>query len=94
MITAYVVGAVAKWLERQTADTEVPGSSPNHGMEELSRSSFNHCFTPPRCNGYLTLGNLSDGAGMSSEAPAVNPMFKAEYSLGSWESLWIGLPRM
>ena len=45
--------AVAKRLERRTADAEVPGSSPNHGMEELSRSSFNHCFTPPRCNGYL-----------------------------------------
>ena len=58
----YNIIAVAKWLERQTADVGVPGSSPHHGMEELSRSSFSHCFTPPRCNGYLALGNLSDGA--------------------------------
>ena len=61
-----LVGAMAKWLKLQTANAEVPGSSPNHGMEELSRSSFNHCFTPPRCNGYFALGNLSDGAGSSS----------------------------
>ena len=60
------VGAMAKWLKLQTADAEVPSSSSNHGMEELGRSFFNHCFTPPRCNGYLELGNLSDGAGMSS----------------------------
>ena len=79
----WLVFAVAKWLKRQTADAEVPGSSPNHGMEELSRSSFNHCFTPPRCNGYLALDNLSDGAGSSSSTPAINPVFKAEYSLGS-----------
>ena len=65
-INSLFVGAVAEWLERQTADAEVPGSSPHHGMEELSRSSFNHCFTPPRWNGYLALGNLSDGAGSSS----------------------------
>ena len=58
--------AVAKWLERWTVDAEVLGSSQHHGMEELSRSSFNHCFTPPRCNGYLALGNLIDGAGLSS----------------------------
>ena len=61
-----VLGAAAKWLERQTADAEVPGSSPNHGMEELGISSFNHCFTPPRCIGYLALGSISDGAGSSS----------------------------
>ena len=46
-----MVCAVAKWLKRQTADAEVLSSS--RGMEELSRSSFNHCFTPSRCNGYL-----------------------------------------
>ena len=61
------MGAVAKWLKRRTADAEIPGSSPNHGMEELSRSSFNHCFTPSRCNGYLALENLSNGAGLSSD---------------------------
>ena len=60
------VGAVAKWLKRRIADAEAPGSSPNHCMEELSRSSFNHCFTPPRCNGYLALGNRIEGAGSSS----------------------------
>ena len=75
-----IVGAVAKWLKCWIADTEVQGSSPRHGMEELSRSFFNHCFTPPRCNGYLALGSLSDGAGSSSFALTVNPMFKAEYS--------------
>ena len=60
------MGAVAKWLKRQIADAEIPGSSPNHDIEELSRSSFNNCFTPPRCKGNLALGNLSDGAGLSS----------------------------
>ena len=40
-----LLGAMAKWLKCQTADAEVLGSSPNHGMEELSSSSFNHCFT-------------------------------------------------
>ena len=63
---SFMLGAVAKWLKRRIADAEEPGSSPRHGMEELSRSSFNHCFTPPRCNGYLALGNLSDGASSSS----------------------------
>ena len=64
--STYDVGAMAKWLKRRTADAQVPGLSPNHGMEELSMSSFNHCFTPPRYNGYLALGNLSDGTGSSS----------------------------
>ena len=35
---------------------EVPGSSPHHGMAEMSRFSFNHCFTRSRCNGYFVLG--------------------------------------
>ena len=80
-------GDVDKWLKCQTADAEAPGSSPNHSMEELSRSSFNHCFTPSRCNGYLALGNLNDGAGLSSYAPAVNTILEAEYILGSLERL-------
>ena len=29
-----VVGAVTKWLRCWTADAEVTGSSPQHGMEE------------------------------------------------------------
>ena len=65
------MGVEAKWLEDQIADVEIPGSSLHHGMEELNRSSFNHCFTPPRCNEYLAFGNISDGAGSSSLAPAV-----------------------
>ena len=35
-----IVVAMAKWLVRQIADPEVPGSSPHHNMEELSRSSL------------------------------------------------------
>ena len=87
------MGAVARWLRpqmyvdlwlrRRTADAEVPDSSPHHIMEELSRFPFSHCFTPPRCNGYLALGNLSDGTGSSSYTAAVDPVFRAEYSLGS-----------
>ena len=46
--------------------THERGFKPSYGMEEMSRSSLIHCFTPPRCNGYLALGNHSDGAGMSS----------------------------
>ena len=38
IIVIHLNKAVAERLERQTADVEVPGSSPHHGMEELSRS--------------------------------------------------------
>ena len=31
------VGVMAKWLERRTADAEVPGSSPNLGMERVEQ---------------------------------------------------------
>ena len=40
------VGAVAKWLNRQIADAEIQGSSPNHGMEELNKSSFEPLLHP------------------------------------------------
>ena len=65
------MGVVAKWFMYQIADAEVLGSGPHHSIEELSRSSFNHSFTPPCCNGYLTLGNLSDGTVLSMIHPRV-----------------------
>ena len=48
--------AVAKCLKHRIVYAEVLGSSPNQSMEELSRSSFNHCLTPPRCNRYTVTG--------------------------------------
>ena len=53
----------SEWFKRLTANAEVLSASPQLGMQELSRSLFNHCFISPRCNGYLALGNVSDGAG-------------------------------
>ena len=61
-----IVGAVAKLLWHRTAGAEVPGQVVLHGMGQLSRSSFNHCFTPSRSNGHLALGNPSDGTGSNS----------------------------
>ena len=40
-----------------TSSREVEGSFLSHGMEELGRSPVNHCLTPPRCNGYLAIGD-------------------------------------
>ena len=74
-----LVSTVVKALD---VDTEVQCSSPHQSTEEFSRSPFNHCFTLPRCNGYLAFGDLSDDVGLSSSGPVVNPIFKAEYSLG------------
>ena len=53
--------ALAEWLSCQTADMKVLGSSAMHCMKELSRSSFNPCFTPPRSIVYLASGKLTCG---------------------------------
>ena len=58
----FFLGALAKRLKRQAADIEVaalPGSSPVHGMEELSRSSFNHCISHRLRGGRLFGGRRS-----------------------------------
>ena len=36
------LSALAKWLKCQTAGAHLPGSSPHHSKEELSRSSSDH----------------------------------------------------
>ena len=68
------MAAVAKWLERQTADAEVPGSSPHHGKEELSRSSLTTASPHPGVMGTWPVMVL---------VRVLKPVFKAEDSPGT-----------
>ena len=65
-------------LQTQKYQVQIPTSE----RKSWADLPFNHFLTPPRCSGYLALGNLSDGAGMSSKAPAVNPCSRQNTPLG------------
>ena len=44
---------------------QVTASYKEYFIEELSRSFFKQGITLPKCNGYLSLSNVCDGAGMN-----------------------------